>query len=216
MELQLGSRQLADLLQVVQLGPAVLEEVCSALRSRGKELMSPDSLEQVVGSVLKEPGSAEAVVRTILPLGHILAGLDSADEALELLRPHVSEESDLANLGEVMPILRDLASLSAVKLVRQALDLSYEYTNLLRSARIVTDIRPLFQEDGVEIDACVISQTLRLRFDGYEGGHELSIAVDQADVKELARQCERALIKAETAQKFLMEKGRINSLITGD
>ena len=110
---------------------------------------------------------------------------------------------------------KDLLSLDNVKIVAKALDLHYDYANLFQSARVVTDIRPLFDDDGTKIKAAVVSFTLRLYFDNREGDHSLSLALDEADVQELMKQCERALVKAKTA-KSLMERNRMPILVAGD
>ena len=82
----------------------------------------------------------------------------------------------------------------------KALDLSYDYANLLQTTRIVTDIRPIFDNDVTKIDAAVVSFTLRLSYDNTEGNHGLSIAMNQADVKALREQCDRALKKSALAR----------------
>ena len=96
------------------------------------------------------------------------------------------------------------------------LDLMYEYENLLQSARVVTDIRPVFSQDATWIEGSVVSHTLRLRYDSTEGDHSISIAVDESDIRELERQCRRALLKAQTARTLMVEQAKVPTVISGD
>jgi hypothetical protein len=58
--------------------------------------------------------------------------------------------------------------------------------------------------------------TLRLRYDSTEGDHSISVAMDEADVQELKRQCERSLLKAQTARDLMKEKTQLPIVISGD
>src|SRR5262249_55776961 len=98
---------------------------------------------------------------------------------------------------------------SAVRLVSITLDLMFEHENLLQGAHVVTDIRPLFSEDATRVEGSVVSHTLRLRYVSTEGDHTISIAMDESDIHELARQCKRALLKAQTARSLMMDKAEV-------
>jgi hypothetical protein len=101
------------------------------------------------------------------------------------------------------PLLEDLFGIEQLDTASKAVDLAYEYANLFQSARVVTDIRPVFDESASEIAAAVISQTLRLYFSSEEGEHSLSVALDQQDLERLRDSCDRAIKKARTAQKLV-------------
>ncbi len=97
-----------------------------------------------------------------------------------------------------------------------AIELSYDYANLLRRTKILTDIRPLFNESADEIEAAVVSYTLRLRYDSADGEHELSIALDESDIKTLAAQCERALMKSATARSLMTDTCGVSVTVSGE
>ena len=88
----------------------------------------------------------------------------------------------------------------------KALYLAYEYANLLQSVKILTDLRPVFNEGGDDIDGAVVSYTLRLYYDNPEGNHSLSVAFDEQDIQNLHKECERALTKAKTVKR-MVEQG---------
>jgi len=87
-----------------------------------------------------------------------------------------------------------------VRLAAMSLELSYDYANLLRRTNIIADIRPLFDEVAREIEAAVVSYTLRLEYSTASGGQDVSIALDQEDLLKLRDQCDRALCKAATIE----------------
>lgn len=55
-----------------------------------------------------------------------------------------------------------------------------------------------------------------LRYDSIDGNHQLSIAMDELDVRELAKECERALRKATTARHLMKDKVNVPTIISGE
>ncbi len=107
----------------------------------------------------------------------------------------------------------------SVRTVSKALDLAYEYANLFQDARIVTDIRPIFNDvddEQMEIEAAVVAFTLRLHYDDRQGNHSLSVALDETDVRTLKYQCERALHKAQLAQGRMRDILGVPTIISGE
>ena len=104
------------------------------------------------------------------------------------------------------------------KLIRMsatANELSYDYANLVRNIRILSDIRPLYDEHADVIEGAVISHTMRLHYDSADGEHELSLALDEGDIAKLIQQCERSLKKSVAAKKLMEEKARISTILSG-
>lgn len=88
-----------------------------------------------------------------------------------------------------------------VRLTAMTLELSYDYANLLRRSNIIADVRPLFDDTASEIEAAVVSYTLRLEYTASTESLDLSIALDQEDLLRLREQCDRALLKAATIER---------------
>ena len=86
----------------------------------------------------------------------------------------------------------------------------------MKIARIITDIRPIFNDDATDIDASVISYTLRLNYDNPEGNHSLSIAMDESDIEELIQQCNRAFSKAQLSKDRMRNTAGIPTIISGE
>jgi len=88
-------------------------------------------------------------------------------------------------------------------LLQKARTLQYAYEHLLRSARILTDVRPVYDDDADEILGGVVTHSLVIEYT--EGGrhHHSYFALDTQDVGRLKQQCERAERKAATTEAML-------------
>ncbi|MCG6553523.1 MAG: hypothetical protein L7F77_14465 [Candidatus Magnetominusculus sp. LBB02] len=180
----------------------------------------PSGLQKIIEEALpSKSDKAAPVFELLMSLYTMRRQTDmSADDFLESILFSVEKaekpwsEEDFSKLKDRKSILQNLLSLSAVWNVAKGLDLFYAYDCLLRSAKIMTDIRPIFNENATEIQGSIISYTIRLYLDSIEGRRTLSIALDEKDVKNLLKQCERALRKAETSKSF-MQANRIKSTI---
>lgn len=222
-QLKLHRQQIADLQVVRELGPEILNAIVKRLGQLDPAPLKPDQLLETVVDVLADrKAAADSVVRQALSLhGLIRQGGFSVEDVLEGIRFGIDTDSDWTAEQKkawqaVEPEFLRLVASRVVRLVTTAIDLSYEYANLLRRARILTDIRPLYAEDAAEIEGAVVSNTLRLRYDSVDGDHQLSIAMDESDIRELAKQCERALRKAQTARDLMKNKANISTIITGE
>ena len=109
----------------------------------------------------------------------------------------------------------DLLANPRFNYLAKALELRYDYANLLESSRMITDLRPVYNEDANQIEGVVVSFTLRLEFIDIDGRHGMSIALDESDVRTLLWECERAIQKARTA-KARMDQAQISASISGE
>ena len=183
--------------------------------------LRPQHLLSAVGKIL-DAGDAERLVRQLLSLQGIVrqSGL-TVDEVLSGLRSAIEQQGsaagiDVAGWKTIEGNVKSLVELKSVRLAATAIELAYDYANLLRRTKILTDIRPLYDEPGDTIEGAVISYTMRLRYDSADGEHELSIALDEADITSLMHQCERAVRKAAAARKLMVDKCNISVSISGE
>ena len=114
------------------------------------------------------------------------------------------------------PLFTELLLSPAVRVVASILDLTYEYENLLQVARVITDVRPVFSDDAKNVEAAVVSHTLRIRYDSTEGNHSISIAMDENDIRDLENQCKRAIQKAQTARGLMADQAKVPTIIAGE
>jgi hypothetical protein len=224
-QIRLSPQQIADLAAIRDLGSERLRGVAEHLRRLDPLPLRPSQLHHEVLTALgNEERAAEHVLRSLLPLYQLIRQRElTVDDVMEGLRHGIGgadppwTEDQLTGWGNVEPVLRDLFLTPAVRTVSKTIDLAYEYANLFQGARLVTDVRPVFndEDDDMRIDGAVVSFTLRLHYDNREGNHSLSIALDESDVRLLQSQCERALRKARIAQARIQESG-VSTVISGE
>jgi hypothetical protein len=215
--------QLDDFVAIRDLAPAKLEAAVDALRLAPSTPMKPDRLANVLAEGLKEPkGTADGIVRQALALyAWIIHGGLTISELQASTREAVKNDfgwtdAEIEKWRGVEPAFSELIASKAIRLTASVIDLSYEYTNIWQGARILTDIRPIFNEDATVIDGAVVSHAFRLRFDSVDGPHEMYVCLDESDIRALADQCERALQKSRTAGSMLTEKAKVPIVIPGE
>jgi hypothetical protein len=75
--------------------------------------------------------------------------------------------------------------------------LAYTHQNLWMNARLITDVRPVFDTAGNKIVETVITHSLVVNYaDGTGDRRLIALALDQSDILDLRRQCDRAELKA--------------------
>jgi hypothetical protein len=105
--------------------------------------------------------------------------------------------------------LGELLTSAPVQQAAKALDLRNAYERILLTSRIVSDIRPVFDDDDIKesVTAAMVNHTLQLKYSGSaHDQQDLHIAVDIDDLKRLREQIDRALKKEAAARSFI-EKG---------
>lgn len=220
LQLRAAKHQLADLKRISELGTDRLLQVQEKLDGLEKTCLRPKELLAVVREVLQT--DAEPLVRQLLSLHSLVRQTDlSVSKVFSGIRSAVEEQGhevglDSATWSSVENAVEALVENQSIRLAATAMELAYDYANLLRRTKILADIRPLFNEDADQIEGAVVSYTLRLLYDSADGEHELSIALDQSDVKMLADQCNRALKKVATARSHFAQKFDVPAIVPGE
>jgi hypothetical protein len=102
-----------------------------------------------------------------------------------------------------------LLSRKEVQRFAKSTELRAVYENILDDSRIVTDIRPVFDDDevGKTVDGAFVSHLLVLKYssDGAGQSIETHIAVDRSDLIKLQKLIKRALEKDAASRTFISE-----------
>lgn len=108
-------------------------------------------------------------------------------------------------------LFKQLLAIKSLALTAKTTDLLYDFDNLLLSSRIITDIRPTFDDGRENILGAAVTQTLRLEWYLTDGSRKsISIAMDADDIKNLRKCCDLALLKAEAVSK-MNDKNKIET-----
>ena len=101
-------------------------------------------------------------------------------------------------------------------LAAKAIDISYDFERVYITGRLLTSVRPVFDDPREEIIGWTVVQTLRLEFVAANGDQSsISIAMDADDIRQLKKECDVALVKAEKARAEMESKLRVDAIITG-
>lgn len=126
----------------------------------------------------------------------VQAMLESESERLRLL----PEDRDFFTKR-----LSELLSVEPLNRVVRASILLHENEHSLRDARILTDIRPVFETENPDAPprGAVILHTLKISYRADNTVKEFFVALDTDDVRKLLDQLERADAKAESLKSIL-------------
>lgn len=194
--------------------------------------LSSEDTRKVVSTLESVPitnALRQTLVERLSTLDAILQGnVDEAAEALTglyIVLAHSNEPpSEMANeitdslkeIGvelkfpdEVQQRLTQLLSFDSLVVSAKAEGFMYEYENVFSTARVHTDIRPIFGLDAQEPPkAGVITHTLNIHY--FHGGEhkEINIALDEIDIGSIIEALDRADNKGESL-KSVLEMARL-------
>jgi hypothetical protein len=108
--------------------------------------------------------------------------------------------------------LGQLLNIESLTVACKASDLQFGYERVFESARIFTDIRPVFGGDSTsDVRGAVIINQLRISCDEGPDVKDFFFALDQDDLAALKKIVERAEAKSKTLAALLLQAG-VNDL----
>ncbi len=225
-QLNLSQRHISDINTIQSIDAETLQSVLVHLKKLNPLPLQPEVLHQEIVKVLgQESGNeADCLLRVLLALYQISKYRElNPDEVIEGLSNALQKDnsnwnkSGIESWNKIKQHLQQLFQEDAIRAVSKAIDLNYVYANLFQSARVLTDIRPVFNDDSddLQIDGTVIAFALRLNYDNRDGKHSISIALDESDIRSLKNQCERALKKSSIAKCKMINDANIPTIVWG-
>lgn len=133
----------------------------------------------------------------------------------------ISSSSDkderLAAWSECGDALKELLNSRSLRLAAKALDISYDFERVYVAGRVLTSVRPVFNDDRNDIVGSTVVQTLRLEFLAPDGDQSnISVAMDMEDLRRLQEECKRAIEKARIARDRIEKDSRMEAIIPGE
>lgn len=212
--------QRKDLVKIISLKPDSLRQLRTYLESSSGFPLTPGELNREISkNVSTLAPNAEVVTRVLVSLSLLARESNfDIDTLLSALRTSLSEtekQDALAAWDVVATEIKGLLSLAALTTIAKALDLTFDYPNLLESARLLCDIRPIFVEDDTDISGAIISHTLTIEYRASGQRKKIELALDTNDVMNVLRQCERVKNKVATIKRKL-DSIEIKSFAAGE
>ena len=132
---------------------------------------------------------------------------DFYEKLTESLLADTSEEWQAKNLGNWRKSKNNLVDAFSPNhpfhIIEKRTRLTYEHQNVMYDAGIVTDVRPVFDDTGLNIEQLSIHHVISIEYFNGTQRNQLFAALDSADVARLKKACERAQTKEATLKKKL-------------
>lgn len=196
------------------LGDDSVQELVSALRKVSPVLYGPDLASRVASEVDTIPRSdVDQIAQVLLPLYLLRERYESsvpeiAEDVCQAMDR--SDDEELRLSGEDRDQFKDhliqLLDIEAVGVGAKALDVLFENQRSYISARIVTELRPIFgpNAEGPPAGALTVHM-LKITYQEQGQQKEFFVALDTTDVGALSKVLDRADSKAESLKAFLAE-----------
>jgi len=201
--------------KIIKLTDASVRELISAISAVKIKSSASEMTELIRPQVTSiPPGDLAEIVDTIYALYHVRefsevsrdTFLSDIVTTIKDLAPEIGSKAlELAKLRRRFRQLLDISTLNALA---KAIELQRDGERIFCSARIVSDIRPVFGDNVKERPgSAVIRHTLGLSYH-QDGDHREFFAIlDEADLVALSDVIIRAMEKGETLAKFLKQSG---------
>jgi hypothetical protein len=209
---RLSRAQIDDLIAMCQVGAAGLNRVAKALGD-AQPTIKRSQLKQLISGSTSDANAADASARA-------LPGLATAIRKFGISPPELLEgvQSGLgSNVGdetlrlwhECRPIIERMLTTRVISLYAKARDLAFDFERLYARARILTDVRPVYDDERNIIVGADVTQTLRMDYFSAEDTvtKSITIALDIPDIEQLKKCCEDAIRKAEVARSLIESSG---------
>jgi hypothetical protein len=213
MPLRIPKQHEKGLARIRDLSSESAQELVSAL-PKMPATINQDSLSSAVASMVDTIAASdvEEMVPALLTLYALKNALQSSVADVAESTARWMEESAADNLRSSPEYrdafelrLADLLSVDQLNTTARAGGLLFENEHSLVRARIVTDIRPVFEPNNPKATpkGAVIVHTLKISYLDDNETKEFFVALDTNDVDELSKQLERANLKAESLESIL-------------
>jgi hypothetical protein len=209
--LRIPEQYLPGLQALTSLTPDALDALAAALASAPQTLQW-NRLVQTLGESFPAEAQSELplIIETLVALYSVRAVLElSLDEFLTGLMEGVSAAGLEGNLSpDAVARLRKLLEVPALIILSKARHLLNEYEHVFCSARILTDLRPVFPSEieGSPVAALVV-HTLRIHYHDSGQLKEIYLSLDDDDLQTLGTVVGRAEEKAARLREWLRATG---------
>lgn len=206
------------LIGITSLSDAAMTELEAVLGGAKQALISREETSELAAQLKSIPTEKGVeIIEALLPL-YMLKG--SANKSTSEFigdvinsLTHGSEDEESLSDEQVKPLesrLANLLGLNAIDLSAKALSVLLEQQRIFQAARILTDIRPVFNHDASELPTSVVL-IHNLKIEYLEDGEakEFFVAMDRKDLHKLQDVLERANQK-EVSIKAALTKSSLD------
>jgi hypothetical protein len=218
-QIRLNAQQVNDFAVISAISPDQLQSALSALNDLRVPLVRISDLREILARVVGED-NARAMVRQLI--GFAIGARreafppDVMDALTDALKVRDWSPDKRQAWDSIRPILWSLLSHSHIQYAAKAFDLAFDYTNLLSEARIITDLRPVYDEDHTKLIGAVVRHVMRLTYYSVDGQTSLTIALDRKEIENIKSSCDEAIKKEDALRAYLSVPEPLPSITAGE
>ena len=213
--IKIPPKELSTLKHIVELEEHIFLSLIQALEETSPTLSQKVFIKKIAQSV--EGASfqeVESIINTLCALYYLKDIKDLSSEELseaidEAAKKSTEEDfssSDTEAPKRLKTRLKTLLSFDkTLGITAKALDVLTEHDRIFIRSRIVTDIRPVFENTNKHPSAAVIVHHLKISYKQDGEIKEFYVALDTEDIKQLSEVMERTREKTKTLQSTLKE-----------
>ena len=206
--MNISSAQAADIELILEAEASELQRIYDSIRALETPVVRASRLFSIAAANAKSEKLSEALIREGLFIASFArrTGKDAA-HAMESLKLGLlrRKEWTLGRFDErksQLDLLGKIVDSDSICVAAKAIDLSFDFDRILTNARLVTDIRPVLNRDQSQPVGAVLQHGLHLSYFENDRPFEMTIALDDDDLRTLISVCGDALKKSETARIF--------------
>lgn len=209
-----------ELMSLIEVGPAVLQDVRAKLSSTDQKFLKLEHLSSFFAKLVSRD-NAVAISKIAVSLRRIAdRSENSLDEIMKALVNGLKQagwsDVDINRWAEVSEPLKRIISEPSIELAIKASDLYYKHIFHMHDLTVTTDIRPVLNEERTAIEAAIVKNHMTIEYsDGEEHEDILEIVLSTADMKRIRDEMDRAIKKSELVKGAVEEKLRVSAIVYG-
>lgn len=184
----------------------VLPKILGALKEAEVGVSSGNLLETISETVGIPPEHTKAIAFALESL-RVLRGDRGGDEdVFESIASSLNltiRQQWIAKKSAILAALSEYTDDNVLALTFKAQKLSVFHEKVYTDCEIITDARPVFDAKGERVVEFVITHSLVTTFNSNRQTQRIHLAMDAADVLDLRKACDRAIVKAKTLKHAL-------------
>jgi hypothetical protein len=213
MELQLPRTQQPALARFIALPPEARERLIARLQTSSPVFRADKLAEQIGPELSIDADELTRILRMFASMysARLSNNVSAAEFAKSVMQAAVETgRKDLQIPGEQRNEIE--ASIAAVLdseaflVTAKAANIAGEFERIFNQARILTDLRPIFNDPSKKPVAALVVHTLRIAYEDVNGLSEFFVSVHSKDIEKLIETLQRAIEKERALRASMSDE----------
>jgi len=203
--LKIPDSEYVVLSKIVQVDPPVFATLLTSIQEAGDSFIQADFAEKLLVKVPSlKPADLESIINTVTRLYAVTQRMKKSGEDLgNDLQETIESQKPKSFPIEKAPLLKEriqkLFELGKIIGLRsKALEVMSSQDRVFCTVRLLSDIRPVFQESPDTISSAMVIHNLRIGYHKNGEHQEFSVAMNTEEVRKIKEVLERAEKKTKT------------------